>query len=511
MYNNVLSQLNNGEVPDEIPSIPSIMFGYGDQGKKMVTQLDIAMTNAKKFQAIQYLDPVRQQAELASMKPQVNDPDYALKLDAYGKLSSLVQRSNEVVKDQRDSRRFNEALSVGEKLDPTDKAMQKAADYTQAAQNFRIGDANTHDDIVQQVAQTGVIPSQVTSGLQGIARAKSPQVVLAGANLFSRLYESDMASVGDMPKDMQGFYLTVKQLSDAGMAPEAAVDHAQAVTYDQTDAMKKQFASTQSSREYKKEMVKAMESARGSMTQWLRTDPDIDDGSVEYKDALVGGANFRSDYQSLYDINYRSVGGNADIAKKMTNHQIARNWSISDVNGDAKFMKYAPEAEYNYGPSGWQSEQWKAEKERLMYGDREKTITTSPTKLGITSGNAPDVLTTTPESSVGGELEIIPDPMTPRNRDYAIVVRTKDSEGNERVDLFYDKTGRPMRWKPSLENWEPYKKTQQERVQSIQDEMSKGQAIRGFKDKHLAIDEQYKKLHGDRVNRFKNYFSWSED
>lgn len=68
--------------------------------------------------------------------------------------------------------------------------------------------------------------------------------------------------------------------------------------------------------------------------------------------------------------------------KKMTNQQIARTWSISEVNGDAKLMKYAPEALYNYGPSGWQAAQWKEEKENLMYGERKGEITTSPAQLG---------------------------------------------------------------------------------------------------------------------------------
>ncbi|MCP6576747.1 hypothetical protein NL496_29080, partial [Klebsiella pneumoniae] len=79
---------------------------------------------------------------------------------------------------------------------------------------------------------------------------------------------------------------------------------------------------------------------------------------------------FRNDYQSLYDINYRNSGGNADVAKKMTNTQISRTWSLTDVNGSTQFMKYAPEALYNYGPSGWQAAQGKEEKERLTYGER---------------------------------------------------------------------------------------------------------------------------------------------
>ncbi|EMF20582.1 transglycosylase SLT domain-containing protein [Citrobacter freundii] len=504
LLNNTMAQLNNGEVPDTVPSIPAIMFGYGEQGKKMVSKLDIAMENAKTFQAIQYLSPEQQQQELLKNKPEVNDPDYALKLEAYGKLSSLVSRSNETIQAQRDSRRFNEALSMGEKLDPANKSMQKAADYTQTAQNFRINDGSTHDGVVQLVAQTGIIPSQVASQLSAVSRSHNPDVVKQGADLFNRLYDADPASIGDMPKDMQGFYLTVKQLTDSGMAPESAIEQAQNLTYNQTDALKAQLASTQSTKEYKKDRVKAMDSAVSNMSQLFRFDPSADDQSPE-------AARFRNDYQALYDINYRTTGGNADAAKKMTNQQISRTWSISEVNGGAKFMKYAPEALYNYGPSGWQAAQWKSEKEQLMYGDRKETITTSPTQLGITSGNAHVVETKTPESRIGGELEITPDVLTARQGDYAIMVRMKDKDGIESVQPFFDKYGRQMRWKPSLEDWEPYKKSQIEREQKDQEEMLRGQEIRGFKDKHRAIDEQYRRFHNDRVNRFKNYFSWSNE
>lgn len=498
ILNNTMTQLYNGEVPDAMPDKASIMFAYGEQGEKAVKQLDIAIDSARTFQAIQYVSPAEQQAELAKMKPQANDPDYALKLDAYGKLGALVQKSNEAIQTQRDARRFNEALSMGEKLDPSNKSMQKAADATDIAQSFRINDATTHDGIVQQVAQTGLIPSQVTTQLSAISRARSPEAVRQGAELFNRLYDTDPASVGDMPKDMQGFYLTVKQLTDFGMSSETAIEQAQNLTYNQTDALKAQLASTQSTKEYKKDRSKAMDSAVSNMAQWFRWDPSADDQTPE-------AARFRNDYQALYDINYRTTGGNADAAKKMTNQQVARTWSISEVNGDAKFMKYAPEALYNYGPSGWQAAQWKTEKEQLMYGDRQETITTSPTQLGITSGNAPVVETKTPESRIGGELEITPDVLTSRQGDYAIMVRTKDKDGIEAVQPFYDKHGRPMRWKPSLEEWEPYKKMQQEREQRDQDEMMRGQAIRGFKDKHRALDEQYKRLHNERISSVPNF------
>ncbi|ENF6042973.1 transglycosylase SLT domain-containing protein [Citrobacter amalonaticus] len=498
VFDNTLAQLNNGDIPDAMLDEGTIRQAWGEEGEQKVKQLDIAIDNARIFQAIQYVSPAEQQEELAKAKPQANDPDYALKLDAYGKLGALVQKSNEAMQAQRDARRFNEALSMGEKLDPSNKSMQKAADATDTAQSFRINDATTHDGIVQQVAQTGIIPSQVTTQLSAISRARSPEAVRQGAELFNRLYDTDPASVGDMPKDMQGFYLTVKQLTDSGMSSDAAIEQAQNLTYNQTDALKAQLASTQGTKEYKKDRSKAMDSAVSNMAQWFRWDPAADDQTPE-------AARFRNDYQALYDINYRTTGGNADAAKKMTNQQVARTWSISEVNGDAKFMKYAPEALYNYGPSGWQAAQWKAEKELLMYGDRQETITTSPTQLGITSGNAPVVETKTPESRIGGELEITPDVLTSRQGDYAIMVRTKDKDGIEAVQPYYDKHRRPMRWKPSLEEWEPYRKMQQEREQREQEKLGRDQAIRGFKEKHRALDEQYKRLHNERINSVPNF------
>ncbi|WP_126530457.1 lytic transglycosylase domain-containing protein [Serratia rubidaea] len=504
VLNNSLTQLYNGEVPEAMPDKGTIQFAYGPQGEKMVRQLGIAIDNARTFQAIQYVSPAQQQEELARVKPQVNDPDYALKMDAYGKLSALVQKSNSAIQAQRDAGRFNDALLMGEKLDPTDKAMQKAADATATAQNFRINDVSTHDSIVQQVAQTGIIPEKVTTQLTAISRARSPEVVKQGADLFDRLYDTDPASVGDMPKEMQGFYLTVKQLTDSGMASDAAIEQAQNVTYNQTDALKAQLASEQGSASYKKDRGKAMSSAVSNMAQWFRWDPSADDQTPE-------AARFRNDYQTLYDLNYRTAGGNAAAATKMTNQQIARTWSISEVNGGAKFMKYAPEALYNYGPAGWQAEQWKAEKQRLMYGDRTEEITTSGAQLGITSGRTAFVETKTPESKVGGELEIAPDVLTSRSGDYAIMVRTKDKDGIESVQPYYDYYGRPMRWKPSLEDWEPYQKMQKEREEKDQAEMSKGQELRDFKDKHRALDAMYKRLHDERVDRVKKYFSWSSE
>ncbi|MBT0726817.1 lytic transglycosylase [Rosenbergiella australiborealis] len=491
ILSNTLAQLNNGEVPDAIPDKGAIMFAYGKQGGKAVKQLNAALESALTFQRIQHASPNEQKQALAEAKPKVNDANYALKLESYNKLLSLVKRSNQQQEEARNAQHFNEALVMGQKLDPTDKAMQKAADSTDYVQQFQINNAATHDGIVLQVAQTGLVPDKVTSQLSAVSRAKDPGIVNQGAELFNRLYETDPASVGDLPKQIQSFYLTVKQFTDSGMAAESAIEQAQNLTYNQTDAMKAQLASQQTTKEYKKDRSKAMDSAAGSMSQWFRWDPSADDPTPE-------AVRFRNDYQSLYDINYRISGGNSDAAKKMTQQQISRTWRISEVNGSAQFMKYAPEALYPHGPEGWQAAQWQEEKSLLMYGDRSKTVEVNAAQRGDTSGRGNIIKSEMVESRIDGDLEITPDVLTPRKGDYAIMVRRKDKDGIETVQPFYDEEGRAMRWQPELTAWQPYQQMLKDAEKNAQEELSRAQAQRGFNEKRRALNEQYQRLHNQR-------------
>lgn len=502
IVNNTFSQLYNGDVPEAMPNAETIMFMYGEKGQQVVKQLDIAIDTARTFQAIQYVTPAEQQAELAKVKPQANDPDYALKLDAYGKLSALVQKSNANIQAQRDSARFNDALISGEKLDPSNKSMQKAADNTPSALNFRINDATTHDAIVQQVNQTGIIPSQVLSSLSAAAVSRNPSAVLPAANLFDAIYKTDPAAVKNMPESQQAYYLNIKSFTDAGADQQWAADKAYELAYNQSEDLKRQFAAEQSTKEYKSDRDSAIDSAVSNMSQLFRWDPSAGDNDPDAR-------AFKRDYQTLYDINYRTSGGNADVAKKRTNAQIKRNWSISEVNGRAQFMKYAPEALYNYGPTGWQAAQWKEEKERLMYGDGVKNPVNVVRNSAL--GDASMLSIEQPKSKIAGELELVADLSTPHDRRYAIVIRSKDKDGNERIDLYNDKYGVAQRWQPSLEDWEPYQKMLKANEKSDQEKVIRGEMRYDFKAKHRALDEQYQRLHDERMNRVKNYFSWSNE
>ncbi|MDN8688401.1 hypothetical protein Q0L85_13645, partial [Staphylococcus aureus] len=86
------------------------------------------------------------------------------------------------------------------------------------------------------------------------------------------------------------------------------------------------------------------------------------------KPGTQNGAYLR-DYQTLYDANFAETGGDAELAKKMTNAQIKRTWAVSNINGSEEVMRYAPEAVYGINESGagnWIAGQWEEEKKQLM-------------------------------------------------------------------------------------------------------------------------------------------------
>ncbi|STD17975.1 Lytic transglycosylase, catalytic [Enterobacter asburiae] len=126
ILNNTMAQLYNGEVPDAMPDKASIMFAYGEQGAKAVKQLDIAINNAKTFQAIQYVSPEQQQAEIAKLN--LRQMTQIMRSSSM-RMASSARWCRKAMKRYRRSVIpvvLTKRCLWGEKLDPTNKSMQKA-------------------------------------------------------------------------------------------------------------------------------------------------------------------------------------------------------------------------------------------------------------------------------------------------------------------------------------------------------------------------------------------------
>ncbi|MGM0512987.1 MAG: hypothetical protein ACQER3_09915 [Pseudomonadota bacterium] len=504
--------LDEGLQPQAIPSQDDFHRAYGPvKGQQQWQDMQEQQVYGSVIAASKDMSPIAREDLLERLRPNnPNAENFAANQQRWTKMKAKFNELDKEWERNQGRTMVANALNNGVALDPTNKSNKDAADsyFDSNLSKFDINNNDDVNEVASFVAKTGVIPTKLASLLNAASSVKDADVSIPAAELVSRIYDTNPAAVSSMPKEKQSFYLNAKRLKDAGVNPEKAVEQAYNLAYNQTDALKAQLASEQGSSSYKKDRLKAASDFVSDRSKFFRIDPSA-------KDTNTDATRFRQDYESLYDLNYRVSGGDADIAKKLTSQQIARAWSISEVNGSAQLMKYAPEALYQGGPSGWQAQQWEEEKQRLTYGEKSDPIETSTNALGVTSGRPGIATTTTQERKVKGDVILVPDVSTPRNGDYAIMISDKDKDGVPTLQPYFDADGRPLRYRPDLESWKPYQELLTDQKANVEQTMQKAQERRGFYDAHRGFDEQYQKGHEKRIEKqktqLKNYFRWGKE
>ncbi|MFV8904592.1 hypothetical protein ABQ333_04970 [Serratia fonticola] len=510
---NIYAATDEGQQPDYVPSQQSFIDSAKNPtvGLRKWQDMQEQLRYGGVIAASKDMSPTAREALLEEARPtDPNSPNFAAQQQRWSKMKAKFSELDKEWERNQGRTMVTNALNNGVALDPSNKSNKDAADsyFDSNLSNFNIKNNEDVNAVTSFVAKTGIIPTKLSSQLNAASAVKDPNVAIPAAELVSRIYDTNPAALSNMPKEKQSFYLNAKRLKDAGVDPKEAVEQAYNLAYNQTDSLKAQLASEQGSSSYKKDRLKAASDFVSDRSQFFRIDPSA-------KDTNTDAARFRQDYESLYDLNYRVSGGDADIAKKLTSQQIARAWSISEVNGSAQLMKYAPEALYQGGPSGWQAQQWEEEKQRLTYGEKSDPIETSTNALGATSGRPGVATTTTPERKVKGDVILVPDVSTPRNGDYAIMISDKDKDGVPTLQPYYDADGRPLRYRPDLESWKPYQELLTDQKVSVEQTMQKAQERRGFYDTHREFDNQYQEGHEKRIEKqktqLKNYFRWGKE
>lgn len=503
------SALDEGLRPSQMPTQNDFIQAYGPlKGTKQWQDMQDQVRYGAVIGAAKDMSPSGRQDVLERLRPNdPNEPNFAANQQRWVKMKTKFGELDKEWDRNQGRKMVSNAINNGVALDPANKNNKDAADsyFDNQFSNFNINDNDQVNSVATFVTKTGVIPTRLSSVFNAASVSKDPNVAIPAADLVSRIYDSNPAALSGMPKEKQSFYLNAKRLRDAGVNADNAVEQAYNLAYNQTDAMKTQLASEQGSSSYKKDRLSAASDFVGERSQFFRIDPSA-------KDANPEATSFRNDYESLYDLNFRISGGDPDIAKKMTHQQVARTWSISEVNGQAQLMKYAPEALYQGGPQGWQAQQWNEEKNILLYG-MPKPI--APTAVGGSLGRVATSSVETPKAKVKGDVILVPDVSTPRNGDYAIMISGKDSDGIPTLQPYFDENGRQLRYRPDLQSWQPYQQMLTDDKAGVEHTMQKAQERRGFYDAHREFDVQYEEGHKQRIEKqktqLKNYFRWGKE
>ncbi|MEQ5318009.1 hypothetical protein ABN239_13315 [Providencia vermicola] len=445
----------NGLDAPNAPSEKTIISAFGyDKGTAMIADMQEAKRYAGLISAAKDMTPQAQRSLLNSIMPDPSESNYASKMQRWEKFGKFVDSNIKVQEKVFSANRLQLSIQNNFPLDPNDKSNQDAADnyFTNNIESsFNIRDENSLNAVAEISSRTGIIPSQIKSKLVTGSTSKNPELVIPMAQMYGQIFDNNPSAINGLSTDAMAYYGKIYDLTRSGMDSEKAIDIAYNLTYEQNDRTKAIIAEQMRDKKYSKEREKA---AQGNINSFFVlggfSSPNITKPSVSNRE-------YMRDYQTLYDANFASTGGDPDLAKKMTDAQVKKTWGVTSINGKDEVMRYAPEAVYGINESGagnWIIGQWREEQKQL----RSKVF-----------GGMPD----------DAEFVLVPDAVTARDYSYAIMLKQTGSDNIPVFIPFLGDNGMPSRFKPEQSSSPMYREVIDKRNKTYQEAKKEREILEG--------------------------------
>nr|ELR5228770.1 hypothetical protein [Providencia rettgeri] len=428
-------------------------FGY-EKGSVMIADMREAKRYAGLISGAKGMTPQAQRSLRDSIMPHESETNYASKMQRWEKFSKFVDDNIKAQDKVFSANRFQLSIQNNFPLDPNDKSNQDAADnyFTNNIESsFNIRDENSLNAVAEISSRTGIIPSQIKSKLVTGSTSRNPELVIPMAKMYGQIFDNNPSAINGLSTDAMAYYGKIYDLTRSGMDSEKAIDIAYNLTYEQNDRTKAIIAEQMRDKKYSKEREKA---AQGNINSFFAlggfSSPNITKPSVNNRE-------YMRDYQTLYDANFASTGGDADLAKKMTDAQVKKTWGVTSINGKDEVMRYAPEAVYGTNENGagnWIIGQWREEQKQL----RSKVF-----------GGMPD----------DAEFVLVPDAVTARDYSYAIMLKQTGSDNIPVFTPFLGDNGMPSRFKPEQSSSPMYREVMDKRQKTYQEAKKEREILEG--------------------------------
>ncbi|ENN8375167.1 hypothetical protein ACAX46_000533 [Providencia rettgeri] len=445
----------NGLDAPNAPSEKTIISAFGyDKGTAMIADMREAKRYAGLISAAKDMTPQAQRSLLNSIMPDPSESNYASKMQRWEKFGKFVDSNIKAQDKVFSANRLQLSIQNNFPLDPNDKSNQDAADNYFAnniESSFNIRDENSLNAVAEISSRTGIIPSQIKSKLVTGSTSRNPELVIPMAKMYGQIFDNNPSAINGLSTDAMAYYGKIYDLTRSGMDSEKAIDIAYNLTYEQNDRTKAIIAEQMRDKKYSKEREKA---AQGNINSFFAlggfSSPNITKPSVSNRE-------YMRDYQTLYDANFASTGGDPDLAKKMTDAQVKKTWGVTSINGKDEVMRYAPEAVYGTNESSagnWIIGQWREEQKQL----RSKVF-----------GGMPD----------DAEFVLVPDAVTARDYSYAIMLKQTGSDNIPVFTPFLGDNGMPSRFKPEQSSSPMYREVMDKRQKTYQEAKKEREILEG--------------------------------
>lgn len=262
------------------------------------------------------------------------------------------------------------------------------------------------------VANTGIVPTPVRSQVEEALSGGSPARQTAAADLAMNIINQNPILTKQFNRDRLNYARKISDGRNAGLSAEEAVEAAK------VQVMEKGTEPYKARQKDFKDQKKDFDT--GEINQWFRDDPnDVPD-------------NMKNDFNRLYQTFYVDQQMSEKAAREMAYKRLLTQWGVSSISGEARWMRNAPETVY--GVPGQDNEWMKKDLQATVAGKTDKPVS------------------------------VVQNPATTASDEPDYFVIYEDDDGVIHHVPSSNDPDKPLRWKPSWEASEQFKKVEAERI-----------------------------------------------
>lgn len=347
-----------------------------------------------------------------------------------------LQKEAAIVNTQQMQLDMMDKVKKGEYvLNPFDKQHQAAVNYDYEKFNEQLQGLPT--DMVTQskvdyVSNIGVVPEALKGEIIGLLANGSVEQKATAADVVERIADERPSVLSQFSERERVKARQITQNLDAGIEPEAAIALADKYIYEKDTPQFKQRMAM-----FKDEKLEFKE---GKFTSFFENDPD------EVPAGMI------ADYNTLVERYYMEGGLNAESADELAIQTVSSKWKKSNISGQPRWMKYAPEVIYDNGMGGeWMREQLLTE------------VTSRGWLVDDMNKFEDSLLLEVSPDSVGGKLPYY---------------RIFSQEDNGRIRPLVDGSGQQLTFIPEYESSPEFKRVLEESSNNKEEAMRRVQLLR---------------------------------
>jgi len=231
------------------------------------------------------------------------------------------------------------SLGAGIPLDPTSTEDKEGVDlmWNELAPSYSELPADEFSaKAVDFIKQTNILPATLKGSIAAFSRSGDTGQAMQAADLVGRMVEEALPAVNDLTDETKAQSLMIMDQVRSGIAPGKAIENARTATFGLVESEKAVI---------REQSRIAAPDLKSSLDTFV--DQTFDPSNIPFfgeepdvTPAMLG------EYRVSFDRFMQLTRGDIEQSQKLAFQGITKVWGVTEVGGESRFMKYAPESVY---------------------------------------------------------------------------------------------------------------------------------------------------------------------